>query len=251
MILGRVQVTGRSLFIQICLAWACSYVLATAGAAPTAGPAAASRDGLWRATEQLSAGQAHGEPWIQPRRYRAFSLDRSSLGNALGRVRKEFSPEAKAHPVIIDLPMPDGTYSRFEIVESPVMGPALAAKFPQIKTYTGWGKDDPQATVRVDRTPAGFHAQILSPKGAVYIDPYFKGNVDLYTSYYKRDYRLEANDFVCLVNEPEAPPPALLSRAVSRKFNVRFVAGNCSPIDRVLSSRSDNLGKVLVESAVG
>src|SRR5690606_32735655 len=66
------------------------------------------------------------------------------------------------------------------------------------KTYAGQGIDDPSATVRLDISPAGFHAQVLSPKGAVYVDPAFRGDAESHVSYFRRDFRKSMDEFRCL-----------------------------------------------------
>ncbi len=159
---------------------------------------------VWQRVETIAKNRPATDAWLQvladgPIKFHAFNVDPASLRTALGRVPKEFSNEAKMASGEISLPMPDGTLARFDIVESPVMAPELAAKFPEIKTYLGQGIDDPSASVRFDVSPSGLHGQILSPKGAVYIDPYWRGDAVLHTSYYKRDYRKGADGFQCLV----------------------------------------------------
>ena len=86
------------------------------------------------------------------------------------------------------------TERRFLIVESPIMEPGLAAKFPDIRTWRGQGLDDPASSVRLDLTPAGFHAQVLGPEGTAYIDPYRAGDPLHVQSYWKRDLRRGRGD---------------------------------------------------------
>jgi hypothetical protein len=140
--------------------------------------------------------------------------------------RTEISSDA-----LISLPMPDGTQAQFRFVESPVMHPDLAARFPEIKTYRGRGVDDPTATVRFDLTPAGFHAQVLSTKGAIYIEPYLRGDTNLHTVYFRRDHSPSSSDFQCLaagtvpsVGAPGQVTPAGLSDGGLRTYRLACAA---------------------------
>ena len=64
----------------------------------------------------------------------------------------------------------------------------MSSRFPDIRTYAGYGLDDPTATVRLDLTQVGFHALIFAGEGEIYIDPFQRGDSDHCISYYKRDY---------------------------------------------------------------
>ena len=152
---------------------------------------------LWQSVEQGSRSRAQSETWVRPDAFRSFNLHHSRLRSLLGRAPRESSQVVASSGAVISLPLSDGTPARFRFVEAPVMHPALAARFPEIKTYLGRGIDDPAATVRFDLTPAGFHAQILSPRGAVYIEPYLRGNTNLHAVYARRDLRPSAPDFQC------------------------------------------------------
>ena len=138
-------------------------------------PYRVSNDGLWHEITQTDL-QSRGERWIVPDKYRTLSLNLAQL--------KALLTQGTA---VITLPLPDGTFGRFQVSETAVMHPQLAAKFPEIKTYAGPGLDDPTATARLDVTPAGFHGMILSADDTVYIDPYSRQDTTHYINYYRHD----------------------------------------------------------------
>ena len=161
------------------------------------GGAGASLDEVWTRLDRIPSSHLNREPRFSLRAYRLFKLDRWRLDAILARAPRELPQAALGADVVLSLPMPDGSFARFRIAESPLMAPALAAKFPQIRTYAGQGMDDPRLMARFDWTPRGFHAQILSPDGAIYINRYWDREGDLYASYNRRDQVEDAEPFRC------------------------------------------------------
>lgn len=90
-----------------------------------------------------------------------FELDDAALRRRLAGVPPENACAARNSTHVLEVPTPDGKFARFRLVESPVMEPELAVRFPDIKTYAGQGLDDPTQTMRCDLTPQGFHAIVL------------------------------------------------------------------------------------------
>jgi len=102
--------------------------------------------------------------------------------------RQEVKAVSGRQASAIVLPLPDGSFEEFEVKESQVMSPELAAKFPNIKTYSGVSTKNGYSSVRFDISPKGFHAMLFTPNGTVYIDPVNRQNSRDYQSYYKRDF---------------------------------------------------------------
>ncbi|MDO8548906.1 MAG: M12 family metallo-peptidase, partial [Ignavibacteria bacterium] len=135
---------------------------------------------------------------IIPLEYRTLSLNITGLKNILDQAPLEFSPEAGTSRIIFELPLPNGGFALFNILESPIMEQNLAAEFPELKTYIGYALTEGIFNVRFDFTPMGFHAMIRTIDGTIYIDPYSFGNIINYISYYKKDYQpLPGNSFIC------------------------------------------------------
>ena len=127
--------------------------------------------------------------------YRPYTLDLTTVKTSLGKASLEdvskYGIGQGDRAVLVSIPRPDGSLQRFRVVESAILTGADAKKFSDIKTYAGVGVDDPTATVRLDYTPLGFHAQVLTAtgEGAYYVEPYFHNSQGTYASYYADDAR--------------------------------------------------------------
>jgi hypothetical protein len=168
--------------------------LCAAGALAAAAPAAA-QAGTWTAATPAPGRTAA----ITASHLGTFRLDAASMKSKLAaapRAGLNTRALAAGDGTTITLPAPDGTMQRFEVQDSPVMAPELAALHPEIHTYAGRGLDDRTATIRADETPLGFHASVRSDRGNWYIDPYYHGDTSLYASYYGHDLVDQHGPFV-------------------------------------------------------
>ena len=182
----------RSFVTLLAIAWWLSpQVVGAAGAQMT------SPDRLWQRVESIPAAPANARVEIQAKKFTAFTVNASGLRSQLAKSPKEFTGANRVNQ--ISLPKPDGTFARFRIEEVALMEPGLAAKFPEIKTYRGRDLDDPRASLQLDVNARTLHAQVLSPSGAYYIDPYYQHDGGLYMSYWKSDLSSGGRQFKCLV----------------------------------------------------
>ncbi|MFZ9386724.1 MAG: reprolysin-like metallopeptidase [Chitinophagaceae bacterium] len=148
-----------------------------------------------------------GKREIFPQKFGAFNMDAVSMRSFLWTLPAENTiNQNRGQAPVMEIPMPDGSLAKFRVWESSIMEPGLAAKFPGMKQFLGQGIDDPYATIRFDYNPyTGFHGQILSAaKGRVFIDPYAKGDLRYYMSYYTKEYTREVN-FICDVVDSQLP----------------------------------------------
>ncbi|HAE31940.1 MAG TPA: hypothetical protein DCF89_12555, partial [Flavobacteriales bacterium] len=130
-----------------------------------------------------------GKEVIQAVKYRTVSFDLMGLKSALSNV-SSINDKEKEVPVIIELPHPDGTSSLYEVWENNTMHEGLKSKFPEIKAYDAIGLSGDFA--KIDVTPHGFHAMILSTsKGSMFIDPFSMGDTENYKVYFKKDFRTD------------------------------------------------------------
>lgn len=138
---------------------------------------------------------------ITPINYNTTEFDINKLKSFLSLLpeEKDINHNRNQAPVI-KLPKPDGSTASFRVWKSSIQEQGIEEKFPEIRTYSGQGIDDPYATIRFDITPFGFHAQVLTVNGDYFIDPYARGNERYHISYFRKDNKRQT-DFKCEVTE--------------------------------------------------
>lgn len=158
------------------------------------------QSGSWYQTWSAQRYQSLPQRYAWPDRFRGYALNEQQLRSVLSSAPAEFSAQAATAAVILQLPMPDGSFMRFRVVETFMMHPQLAAQFPSFKTYSGQGIENPAAILKLSITGIGVHAMVLSPDGNVFIDPMEQGNIVDHIAYYRADFKPYAT-FQCELDE--------------------------------------------------
>ena len=152
-----------------------------------------------------------GERMITPYRARVVALDRDALSGLLGRAPSEWDAARGSAEVELVLPDPSGGERHYRLVDSPVMAPELAARYPEIRTFRLIGVGDGALGGRGDWTPQGFHAVLRTENGMFYVDPLRRGDNVLHQVYWRQDLRPAQGEdaFRCAVaDDPETAAEA-------------------------------------------
>lgn len=155
---------------------------------------------FWRPVNESTISRNLFTNRYKPATYQLFQLDASSFNTRMRNAPSERSVSASSSGFVIIVPNANGGTESFRVVEAPVMDPALAARYPEIKSYAGKGIENPGSSIRFDISPRGFHGMILSTeRPTIYIDP-----VDLHDNYYVVFARTGASApdrFECMTRE--------------------------------------------------
>ncbi|HSO75725.1 MAG TPA: M12 family metallo-peptidase, partial [Blastocatellia bacterium] len=145
-----------------------------------------------------------------PAQSRTLRLNRAALAELLNRAPSELKAD-DGEPVLLALPMPDGSFVRFRIENSPVLDPDLASQHPEISSYRGQGIDEPALTMRCDLSPRGFHALILFGSRTINLHPAGGSDDSVYVSYFGGD--IQDSEAQCLVQDIHSISPGTVSIA--------------------------------------
>ncbi len=174
-------------------------------------------------------------PTIEVSTFKAYNLDVQSFEQWLSRAPQGAATEARNSSLILTLPMPDGSMEEFKVVNSPIMAPALARKFPEIQVFAGQGVTHPDYSVRCDLTPQGFHAMILAEGETVYIDPYHPNDRETVIVYTRSDFYASTSKQMdgCMALDVPGPKPGTVTKDVDGGKQVKMMGGAIMPQNRV------------------
>lgn len=144
------------------------------------GPATPPPADYW--TEVSAAARRKlGAPRLPATRYRVLKLDLAATRRYLQAV-----PAEGAAPILLTLPLPDGSKHQYRVRRTNVMHPDLAAKFPELQTFAGQDAADATADLRLEMTPTGLRAQLIGYGSTYFIEPYRAGDTAHYLCYDKK-----------------------------------------------------------------
>lgn len=92
-----------------------------------------------------------------PKTFKLFNLNIARLRDELNLV----TDNRVRHTTVITLPNVAGELEEFEVVEASNFVPELQARFPEIRAFSGRGKTDKAATVKLSISPQGIQTMVF------------------------------------------------------------------------------------------
>lgn len=134
--------------------------------------------------------------WTTPNTFSLYQLDLEKIKHDLKNAPQRFS---KDESLIIKFPDSDGKMRDYIVQEASVMEPELQAKFPEIRSYTGWQKNHPENSIRFSVTPkTGISVMYFDNWEVSYLDSYAKDN-SAFILYKRKDLPKNDRLFECHV----------------------------------------------------
>ena len=114
-----------------------------------------------------------GEKGPQPTRFRSLTLDFASLKAEVAAVSMHTADSTLSkgvqNNVRLSLPLPEGGFTEFTLIDSGTLPPVLAQRYPEIRSFKG--SDGKGRSLRLDISPQGVKAMVYEKDGAWLVQP--------------------------------------------------------------------------------
>ena len=185
-----------------------------------------------------------------PKEFKLFNLNIEPLRHQLFKV----VDNKTSHTTIITLPNSDGSLEQFEVVEASNFDPALQAKFPEIRAFSGRGLTDKYALLKLSISSQGIQTMVFrTEKQNEFIEAYsqdhkvysvyksqrVKGKEHWVCSTVENNMISDLNSKVALINTPSSNTGELktmrLAQSVTAEYSNYFGAFNPSQLPLVMA----------------
>ena len=151
---------------------------------------------IWTNSNKTTESHTLSKFHLESTKVETFTFNTNALSQ-----RTQLAPvrgvSKNASNTIIDVPTANGEFEQFRIYDAPIFSSELAAQYPNIKSYVGYGVEDPTTRLSMSVSPQGVQTMIsYVNKETVFMMPTAHGSTDyiLYTKSSRGDYDSE---FVC------------------------------------------------------
>lgn len=155
---------------------------------------ALAQNSYWERLNDLTISNRLGKHNIHQGKVHYFVLNQSSFHADVKKASLRTSNKTEA--VVIKMPGSNGEIERFKLYEAPVFAEELALKYPNIKSYVGFGLDTPGARLRMSSSPEGIQTMITYiDKPSVFMEPIEKGTISYVL--YESESREKDEKLIC------------------------------------------------------
>lgn len=150
----------------------------------------------WKKIESIKDTKIVSKLNLDKNKVHVFELNTMLLQESLSSVSLR-NDKPKKNSTVINIPSEDGKLESFNIYETSVFAPDLAAKYPNIKSYVGISTNNSGTRLRMSVSPQGVQTMITYlDKSSVFMQPVSK-NSNQYILYSRKDKNIFVDKFEC------------------------------------------------------
>lgn len=155
-----------------------------------------SQDNIWTKTSIKLDSETLSRYHLESSKVKTFSFNSNLLTQRIQAAPLRGASNSIS-TTIIEVPTFDGQFEQFRIYESQILAPSMAAQFPDIKSYVGYGIKDPKTRLSMSVSPMGVQTMIsYIGKETVFMQPITHSSSD-YIVYRKSSRGYYEDQFVC------------------------------------------------------
>ncbi len=166
----------------------------------------------------------------QPANFRALALDNQQMSLYLKQAH------SSGMAIEVSLPLPEGDFIDFTVVDSGTLPPELQAKYPDILSFRG--HDANGRRIRLDMSSLGFQAMVFDPEGIWVVRPETVATgTNQYLSYRRAELQMPGAQWQCethgdmpdldkALRAPSAAEPKTITGVNQRVYRAAVAANN-------------------------